>query len=303
MKKLILPLLFCVAIFMSCETETGIKGEISKMEAVADKEPTLANLSQLVAQYDRYVNENPADAETNGRFLYRAAGRLLQANNMRGVTQKLTTGIHDYTSSSVTPNSMLMLAEIYNDKFKDTEKADWYYQALVEKYPNHENAAKAKDKKNGESTLNEMIEAIKDDIYTDSTKVRVSAGKARKLVGLYELYVATHPEDAKSGDYLYTAYELANSARMYREAVKAVENLNADYPDHPKAPTALFLTGYLYENELRNTDKAKKIYEDFLEKYPDNEFAESAKFALANLGKPADQLLKELQEKRGEGGK
>lgn len=271
------------------------------MEATTDKEPTLANLSQLVGKYDQYVKENPNDDEVNGRFLYRAAGRLLQANNMRGVTQKLTMGIHDYGTSSVTPNSMLMLAEVYNDKFKDAEKASWYYQAIVEKYPNHENVAKAKEKNTSKLTLAQTVDAIKDDIYTDSTKVRVSSSKARKLVALYELYVSTHPEDAKSGDYLYTTYELANSARMYKEAVKAVENLNTNYPNHAKAPTALFLTGYLYENELRDTDKARGIYEDFLTKYPSNEFAESAKFALANLGKPADQLLKELQEKQGKG--
>jgi TolA-binding protein len=46
-------------------------------------------------------------------------------------------------------------------------------------------------------------------------------------------------------------------------------------------------------------DKAKAVYEEFLRKYPEDEFAGSAQFLLDNLGKSDDELLEALQKKGG----
>ena len=57
------------------------------------------------------------------------------------------------------------------------------------------------------------------------------------------------------------------------------------------------MKGYVYENEIGDLNAAKKIYEDFIAKYPDDEFADDAAVSIKNLGKSPEELIKEFEEK------
>ncbi len=282
--------LFCF--LLSCET-AGNQGEIDALEKKVEADPNLKNINELVGKYEEYIKTNPDDVEMNGRYLYRAASKRYQAKNMQAVTRYLQRGITEFAGSSVTPNSLLLLSNTYKDQFKNAELADFYAAALKQAYPNHENAAKVESK----NTMDDLIAANRNSMFTDSTNTRLNPAVARKLVGMYGTYASVLPKDAKTPEYLYSVYEIANSSRLFADAAKACEKLYKNYPDYEKSSTAMFLTGYLYENELRDLDKAKGIYTEFLSKYPKHDFADDAEFALANLGKSPDQILKELQEK------
>jgi TolA-binding protein len=67
------------------------------------------------------------------------------------------------------------------------------------------------------------------------------------------------------------------------------------YPKSSYAEEALFLSAYTYENNLNELPKAKALYEQFITQYPKAELSEDAKFALENLGKSPEDLLKEVQ--------
>jgi outer membrane protein assembly factor BamD (BamD/ComL family) len=70
-----------------------------------------------------------------------------------------------------------------------------------------------------------------------------------------------------------------------------------DYPDHPKAPMCLFFKAFIYENLIRNLDKARETYLLFIEKYPSDDFTNDAKLALMNLGKSPDMIVREFEAK------
>ena len=69
------------------------------------------------------------------------------------------------------------------------------------------------------------------------------------------------------------------------------EELIRIHPDSEYSPGALFMIGYVNANELKNYEKAKRIYFEFLEKYPNNELVSSVNFELENIGKSPDQLV------------
>ena len=69
-----------------------------------------------------------------------------------------------------------------------------------------------------------------------------------------------------------------------------------DYPDFEKAPTVLFLKAFVYDDQLQDYTNAKKYYELFLEKYPNNEFTDDAEISLKNLGKTPEELIEEFQK-------
>ena len=80
------------------------------------------------------------------------------------------------------------------------------------------------------------------------------------------------------------------------QAINIYSRIVEQYPDYSKAPEALFLQGYVYENNLGRLDKAKAIYEEFLAKYPDNDFADDAEVSLKYLGKTPEELIEIFQQ-------
>lgn len=82
---------------------------------------------------------------------------------------------------------------------------------------------------------------------------------------------------------------------------KAVEYFRLFYKEFPKsqdAPKALFLTGFILANHLKNLDEARLSYQTFLDKFPDNELANSVKLELENLGKNPDEILQNKLSKK-----
>ena len=72
------------------------------------------------------------------------------------------------------------------------------------------------------------------------------------------------------------------------------------FPGSRQSGFSLFLKAFTYDNDLKDFKKAGTFYNEFLTKYPNNEFTESAKFLLENLGKSEEELKKMLEEKAKE---
>jgi TolA-binding protein len=69
-------------------------------------------------------------------------------------------------------------------------------------------------------------------------------------------------------------------------------------PQHAQAPAALFLSGFIYENDLGDLEKAKAAYEDFIKRYPtDTSYLDDVQVSLKNLGKSAEELIREFEKK------
>lgn len=297
MKKIIFLLIPVCLFLFSCEADSPLPSELVSLEKEVEKTPTPENIKKLTGEYIAYVQDNPEDAEWNGRLYYRAASRSLQGNNVSAAIKYLSDAVRMYPESSATPNNLYLLAETYKNKFKQQPLADMYYQALVEGFPNHEYAAKSKANMKQQKTLGDRALEAKTALYADTTQIRIDARKAKKLIDIYGLYTSVLPDADNTPQYLYETYDIANSVRMYKDAALASEKLYTNYPDFEKAPTAMFLTAFIYENNLNDLEKAEIIYKKFIAQYPKDEFANDAQVALENLGTPADQMLKNIQEK------
>lgn len=79
-----------------------------------------------------------------------------------------------------------------------------------------------------------------------------------------------------------------NSAK----AIELYEELLRIHPSSEFGPMALFMIGYLNANEIKDYEKAKKVYAEFLERYPNDELASSVKFELQNMGKSPEELIR-----------
>jgi outer membrane protein assembly factor BamD (BamD/ComL family) len=122
-------------------------------------------------------------------------------------------------------------------------------------------------------------------------------GKADTLLSLYVAFVAKNPKDSLSPGFLFKAANLAMNSENGPRALELFDQYMKDYPDQPKASLCLFFKAFIYENKMKNLDKARETYLLFIEKYPNDDFANDAKLAIVNLGKTPEMIIREFEAK------
>ncbi len=76
----------------------------------------------------------------------------------------------------------------------------------------------------------------------------------------------------------------------WEKAAEYFEKTYGEFPDGLFSSKSLFMIGYINANHLKKFDKARKFYQEFVEKYPDHDLANDARYELEHMGKSADEL-------------
>lgn len=137
------------------------------------------------------------------------------------------------------------------------------------------------------------ISKIEAELKTEAGVMPDSVNSAL-AVGKYLEFVNAHPEDTMSPIYLFNGARVSAQIGNMHVAMQMLERLYTEYPKHADAPQALFLKGFLAETQMADFKTAEKCYNEFLKLYPNHPLATDVSFSLKNLGKPPEQLLKEL---------
>ncbi|TNE51128.1 MAG: tetratricopeptide repeat protein [Bacteroidetes bacterium] len=101
----------------------------------------------------------------------------------------------------------------------------------------------------------------------------------------------------KHVDLIMRAAKLAKSVGDPNTALRFFYNVAEKKPDHPKAPEALFMMGYIYANDLKDIEKARSTYESFLERYPnDPDYADDAAMEIKFLGMSPEEIIRQFEQ-------
>ena len=120
-----------------------------------------------------------------------------------------------------------------------------------------------------------------------------------QLVDAYILFAEQNPDDAQSPDFLFKALDIAVgvNAEGPEKAIKIADVLIEKYPDFEMTPMAMFIKGFVYENKLGDLQNAEMTYRQFIEKYPDNPMVGDVKSTLENLGLSPEELIRKFESK------
>lgn len=140
------------------------------------------------------------------------------------------------------------------------------------------------------------INEMENELFAEEAK-GIDKEKARSLTDAYIAYADAFPEDSLAPEYLFRAADISMNIFESGQAIDLYNRITDDYPDYRKAPQCLFLKAFVYENNLNDLNNAKRYYREFLDKYPEDEFADDAEMSLQNLGKSPEQLIKEFEER------
>jgi len=143
------------------------------------------------------------------------------------------------------------------------------------------------------------IQNLENKLYADSSRT-INPSYATETMIAYARFAHDFPKDTLSPELLFKAAELARAIHNGHEAVLYYDKIYNDYPNYDKTPTALFLKAFTFENVLKDTANAKIGYQMFLQKYPNNQFADDAEYSLRYLGKTDEELIQMFEDKAEE---
>ena len=126
----------------------------------------------------------------------------------------------------------------------------------------------------------------------------LNVASADKLIEAYLNYANQFPNDEISPDFLFKAVDIsvAYNALNPQKTIDITNVLINNYPDFEMTPMAMFIKGFVYENQMNNYEKALDTYHHFLDKYPNNPMAADVEASIRNIGIPLDELIKTFEQ-------
>lgn len=121
--------------------------------------------------------------------------------------------------------------------------------------------------------------------------------KVKQLADMYIDYAGQHPDDSIAPVFLFKAADINMNLNNPEITIGLFNDVISKYPNFENMSTVLFLKGFVYEDQLNDYENAKKCYLEFLERYPESDFADDAEVSLKNLGKSPEELIKEFEQK------
>ena len=138
------------------------------------------------------------------------------------------------------------------------------------------------------------IEKLEEQVL--STDKAIDPVVASDLVSAYCDFADANPDDAMTPEYLFKAVDVSMNLNEPQRTIYIIDKLVKEYPDYPRTQAALFIKAFIFETRYNNLDMAKKIYEQYLEMYPNGDFADDCKASIENLGLTPEELVKKFEE-------
>ena len=146
--------------------------------------------------------------------------------------------------------------------------------------------------------LKKEIADLEKQLFSDNSNT-VDLVKSNLLIEKYTRFADLFPNDSMAPEFLFKASDISMNSNKPGKTISLYNRIIKDYPHYKNVPACYFLKGFVYDDQLKEYDKAEKYYRLYLEKYPDGEFADDAEAALKYLGKSPEELIKlfETQQK------
>ena len=133
----------------------------------------------------------------------------------------------------------------------------------------------------------------------ESTGTTLDTAKINTFVQNAKTLAERFPQDSLAPLYLFRAAELRHATGKWAEAIELWGTVDTKFKNYQRSPEALFMQGFVSENDLQDRKQAIRYYEIFLAKHPQHPMADDARALIENLKKGiTDQELIEQFEQQ-----
>ena len=114
------------------------------------------------------------------------------------------------------------------------------------------------------------------------------------LISLYKNYCVLYKDDTICADYFFKAAELSVQLGKYQQAIELFGNTQR-FPVYRKGARALFMQGFIAENNLHDKNAAREYYNRFIIKFPNHKMAYEVKMLIQSLNFTDEMLIQNLK--------
>lgn len=283
-----------VGVLASCANE---KTDDGNPFVTFKNDPNPENYQALIQGLMTTIRNDSTADESKLEALNQGYEASMQMNQTSQAIGFLNTYVRENKGADDNPDKIIQLAHLLKKAGKE-EVALTLAQGFLISHPNHPKADEARAMVSDEDLpVVQRIQQIGGGMF-NVEEGQLDEDVARRFVDVCEAYALSAPDQPEVPDFLHKAAETARTMRTLPKALSLYDWILEDYQGHPKAPQALFLKAFTYDNNLNDTANARKYYQAFLEKYPDDEFADDTQFLLENLGKSDEEMLEALTKKK-----
>jgi len=115
-----------------------------------------------------------------------------------------------------------------------------------------------------------------------------------------ELYYFPEMSDSLKMALLVQGAKCGRATHQGDFSIKFYETIIEDFPNHEFRPKAMFLAGFVAENDKNDLEKAAEFYDLLIEEYPDHELAGQAIVLKEQLGIPLEELIRTFEKNEEE---
>jgi len=283
-----------LGLFASCANE---KAQESSPYSSFQKDPNPETYKALIQDLMTTIRDNNSADTAKLTALNRGYEASMQMKQTSQAIGFLNTYVKENQGADNNPEKLIQLAKLLKQAGKE-EVALTLAQGFIMTNPGHPKVSEAQAMVSDQDLpIVQRIQQIGGTMF-DAKEGKLNEDLARKFVDVCEAYALSAPSQPDVPEFLHKAAETARTMRTLPKALSLYDWILEDYNGHEKAPQALFLKAFTYDNNLNDTANARKYYTAFLEKYPNDEFADDTQFLLENLGKSDEEMLEALTKKK-----
>lgn len=296
----ILILIFLATTVFACKkSQSPEEKAVAAQAEIYKANPSDSTAQAYVKALGKYIDVHGFKDSTSARYILTAArvsSDHNQLNQSLGFYKLYMVQYPDRLDQADRLADVIMIM----DKLQKPELNQVLYRSFSERFKDDVRAAEYQDKiDRKEISVDSLLKEIGLQMFNDSI-YRLDEKMAHLYVDASEAAVMAQPKLPAAAEYLHRAAETARTLRDIPKAITLYDWIIEQYPNHPRGATSLFLKAFTFDNDLKDFENARIYYEEFLKKYPNNEFAESAKFLLENLGKSDEELRQIIEKKQKE---
>ncbi|GAB4497799.1 MAG: hypothetical protein OHK0019_32050 [Saprospiraceae bacterium] len=268
-------LLFFVACVLLPACKKNIGQQITEIEQSQNQSYSEGRADTLLSLYQQAIQEYPKKHSENLQFSTKAAEIKFARKDHVGAVRLLNDALKNYGKDQDLTEPVALLSRIWLAyKYRSTSDLSSKPDDLDRMHANL-----LKNKNWLDSSLVRLEKIIGTAPHTNKKKAEIYIQIAESYSRLLEV--------GSPDKYSELIFKAAKTARALGETGKAMQlyhQIGERIPWHPKAPAALLEMARLYENDLKNAEKAKETYREIVRLYPKNtEFVPIAEAALKSL--------------------
>jgi tetratricopeptide (TPR) repeat protein len=258
-------------------------------------DPTGRTAQTLIKSMEEYVAMNGFKDSTSARYILEAARLSAEYGPAAQARKWYRNYLINYPDR---PGQEDLLAEYISvsEKLNQPKINDVLYKSFVLRFPEDQRTPAYSGKITAlQITADSLVREVGMTMFNDSS-FRLDEKSANLYVELSQDMVMSNQHMPKASEYLFHAAETAGTLRQVSKSIEIYEWIVDHYPTSQLASTSLFLKAYALDNDLHQYEQAGIFYKEFLAKYPNNEFTESAQFLLDNLGESEEELNRRIMK-------